>query len=253
MLHYEDTGGDKPVVLMVHGILMDLRIWRRQIAALRETHRVIAVDLAGFGKSAGTGKERLSDHITAIQKVLVALNVHDVTFVGWSMGGAIGLQMAATQAKRLGRLVLFGATPQLVADARFQDALPAERIGAIGKAFVEDFRQGSTAFGEICAPNDYKAAAFLTKVMTEGSHSFGIAALSNGQGQSQIDHLSQISIDSHVIHGTQDEVCLPKAAEYLAANIPGCTGQIKWINGAGHAAHLTHTTQFNAALESCLK
>lgn len=253
MLHFTDTGGDRPALLLVHGVLMNGTVWYRQVAAFQDTHRVITVDLAGFGRSEGSGEEMFSDHVRMIEEVLRHLDLQDVTYVGWSMGGAIGQVMGKIAPERLRRLILFGTTPQLVADERFDLALPPEAVGKLGSEFASDFRKGCAGFAETCAPDDPDAAAFLVKVMTGTDPTVGLVSLGKGGEQTQIDILSDIALETHVIHGTQDSVCLPSAGEFLAKHITGCAGPVLWVDGAGHAAHLTHAAGVNAALDRCLE
>lgn len=252
MLHFTDTGGDKPALLLVHGVLMNETTWHRQVAAFRDTHRVITVDLAGFGKSEGTGAEMFPDHVALIVEVLEHLDLNDVTFVGWSMGGAIGQVMGKIAPERLKRLVLFGTTPQLVADEAFIHALPPEAVEELGGVFASDFAAGCAGFAETCAPGDAETAAFLTGVMTGTDPGVGLASLGTGGAQSQINILSDIEVETHIIHGTEDAVCFPAAAEHLADCIAGSAGNVLWIKGVGHAGHLTQPAAFNEALQACL-
>jgi pimeloyl-ACP methyl ester carboxylesterase len=49
-IHYDDVGrGD--VVLLLHGLGLDLRMWDEQVPALAERYRVVRIDLHGFGRS----------------------------------------------------------------------------------------------------------------------------------------------------------------------------------------------------------
>lgn len=253
MLHYTDTGGDKPVLLLVHGVLMNETTWHMQVEAFRDTHRVITVDLAGFGKSAGTGDEMFPDHVAKTIEVMEHLNLNDATYVGWSMGGAIGQVMGKIAPSRLKRLILFGTTPQLVADETFPHALPPQVVEELGGIFASDFAAGCAGFAQTCAPGDSDTAAFLTDVMKGTDSSIGLASLGTGGIQSQVEVLSEITIETHIIHGTEDAVCSPAAAEYLASHIAGCDGSVRWIKGAGHAAHLTHHGVFNKVLHDCLE
>lgn len=54
-LHYEDTGGDGPVVILSHGFLMDGDMFEPQVAALRDSYRVITWDERGFGRTVFDG------------------------------------------------------------------------------------------------------------------------------------------------------------------------------------------------------
>lgn len=256
MLHYSDTdtgsGGDKPVLLFVHGVLMNETVWHKQVAAFKDTHRVITVDMAGFGKSPGTGAELFADHAQMIDDLLAHLDLKDVTYVGWSMGGAVGQVMAGMRPARLGRLVLYGTTPQLVADENFSDALPPEAVGELARLFESDYPKACAGFGDICAPNNAETAQFLTNIMMGTDPAVALPALASGGSQNQLGILDKITLDTHVIHGTEDTVCLPAAAAYLANNIAGCKDAVHWIETAGHGAHLSHADSFNEHLSECL-
>ena len=48
---YVDSGGEGPVLLFVHGLGSNLSLWRHSLDAFTDTHRVVALDLPGFGLS----------------------------------------------------------------------------------------------------------------------------------------------------------------------------------------------------------
>ena len=48
-LFYEDSGGDGPPVLLIHGLLMDRTMFAPQVEALRDRYRLITPDLRGHG------------------------------------------------------------------------------------------------------------------------------------------------------------------------------------------------------------
>ena len=86
-LYYEDHGSGPPVVLLA-GWPLDSRSWEPQLATLLDAgHRVILYDRRGFGRSsrptAGYDFDTLAEDLDA---VLVALDLHDVTLVGFSLG-----------------------------------------------------------------------------------------------------------------------------------------------------------------------
>jgi haloalkane dehalogenase len=107
-MHYVDVG-EGPVVLLVHGTPTWSFLYRRLIEALRDTHRVIAPDLLGFGLSDKPQTEavappRQAEHLQALVDHLAldrfTLGVHD-------FGGPIGLSLALDRPARIERLLLF--------------------------------------------------------------------------------------------------------------------------------------------------
>jgi len=104
---YEDTGGDGPVVVLLHGLAMDASLWRDVIADLRADHRCIAPTLP-FGahrvpmrRDAGLS---LDGHARLVAELLERLDLRDVTLVQNDLGYA---QITALEhGERIGRLVL---------------------------------------------------------------------------------------------------------------------------------------------------
>src|SRR5215470_14010581 len=87
-LYYEDHGSGSPVVL-IHGWPLSGASWEKQTAALLASgFRVITYDRRGFGKSSQPAGGYEYDTFAAdLSKVLSALDLRDVTLVGFSMGG----------------------------------------------------------------------------------------------------------------------------------------------------------------------
>jgi pimeloyl-ACP methyl ester carboxylesterase len=88
-LHVEDTGGSGRPVMLLHGWPMSSESWSAQVDALRGAgYRVITYDRRGFGRSGkklvGYTYETLSDDLAAL---IEALDLRDLTLVGFSMGG----------------------------------------------------------------------------------------------------------------------------------------------------------------------
>ena len=108
-LEYVDTGGDGPVIVMLHGALMDEYLWRDVVARLTPDHRCVIPVLPmgahrcplprGEGASPAAQAELVAD-------LLDQLGLDDVTLVGNDTGGAIAQLVAAHRPERIGRLVL---------------------------------------------------------------------------------------------------------------------------------------------------
>jgi pimeloyl-ACP methyl ester carboxylesterase len=95
-LHYYRTGGDKPPVLMIHGITDNGQCWTPLARALEGEYDVIMVDARGHGRSdvpaAGyTNAEHAADAAALIQ----ALGLEKPALIGHSMGAAISAFLAA--------------------------------------------------------------------------------------------------------------------------------------------------------------
>jgi pimeloyl-ACP methyl ester carboxylesterase len=97
-INYVDEGPrDAPALVFAHSMFFDHRMFAAQAAELSTHHRVIRYDLRGQGDSQRHPREALDfDTQTEDARQLIAeLALRDVTFVGNSMGGFIGLRLAA--------------------------------------------------------------------------------------------------------------------------------------------------------------
>lgn len=106
-LHVEDSGGKGPAIVFSHGLLWSTSMWRFQVAAFRDRYRCIAWDHRGQGKSevtaSGYDMDSLAEDATALIEQLGAAPAH---FVGLSMGGFVGMRIAARRPELLRSLVL---------------------------------------------------------------------------------------------------------------------------------------------------
>jgi len=104
---YADLGeGEIPLVL-IHGLSGYIPMWKKNIGALAARHRVIAVDLPGYGKS---DKPRASYSMSffaeTIRGLLDVLGVPKAVLVGHSMGGQVSMHVALQAPERVHALVL---------------------------------------------------------------------------------------------------------------------------------------------------
>jgi pimeloyl-ACP methyl ester carboxylesterase len=120
-LFYEEKGTGSPI-LLIHGFGTSTYTWRNIAPALAEKHRVIAVDLKGFGQSDKPMDDRYSvfDQAELLAQLIKDEDLRDLTVVGHSFGGGVAL-LLALEAKgdlkgRIKKLVLLDtiAYPQSI-------------------------------------------------------------------------------------------------------------------------------------------
>lgn len=101
-LFYEEKGQGSPV-LLVHGFGASTYTWRNIAPALAQDHRVIAVDLKGFGQSDKPFDERYSvfDQAELLKQLIIDNNLRDLALVGHSYGGGVVLVLALDEDPRL--------------------------------------------------------------------------------------------------------------------------------------------------------
>lgn len=105
--HYLDWGGEGPPMVLVHGLGGSAINWMSVAPALARRHRVVALDLAGFGETPPVdGAASMRAQLALLDRFLAAVANGPATLVGNSMGGVLSMMEAAEVPARVARLVL---------------------------------------------------------------------------------------------------------------------------------------------------
>jgi pimeloyl-ACP methyl ester carboxylesterase len=108
-VEYEDTGGRGPVMVMLHGLLMDSSQWRHLIADLRADYRCVAPTLplgAHRRPMRADADLSLPAQVRLVGEFLEGLDLSDVTLIGIDTGGGLAQIVAAERPERIARMVL---------------------------------------------------------------------------------------------------------------------------------------------------
>lgn len=157
-LHVEEQGAGPPLLLL-HGLGASTYSWRHVMPALARTHRVIALDLRGFGRSDKPFDQRYSaaDQASHVLAFIARRGLERVTLVGHSFGGAVALlttlELNARAPGTVGRLVLLDVP-----------AYPQQPT-----AFVEFLRRPVLPYALLSlVPPELATAAALTSERNDG-------------------------------------------------------------------------------------
>ncbi len=105
-IKYYDHGQGEPL-LLVHGLGAEADVWAYCLEPFSQTHRVIAPDLLGFGRSSKPLiNYRIRTFVEMLERFLQALGVPRISVVGHSMGGWISAAFAIQFPERVNKLVL---------------------------------------------------------------------------------------------------------------------------------------------------
>ena len=114
-------------------------IWKKVLAELAESFRVVAYDVRGSGRSdAPPGPYTVRGLADDLQALLVALGYERVALVGHSMGGGIALELAGSDPERVRAVVGVGAVAELPDQGRAGMSTRAETVEAEGMAAVAE-------------------------------------------------------------------------------------------------------------------
>lgn len=110
--HLAEAGSGEDAILCLHGWPQHWYLWRRVLPALADRHRVLALDLRGYGWSDaprdGYEKENMASDVLA---VLDELGLERVKLIGHDWGGWIGFLLSLREPQRVERFLALGVAP----------------------------------------------------------------------------------------------------------------------------------------------
>jgi pimeloyl-ACP methyl ester carboxylesterase len=233
--------GGSPIVL-IHCFTCAIDWWDRMLPLLDRDHRVIAVDLRGYGGSEKPASGySMEDQATFVAEALERLGVREATVVGHSLGGNVATALAEVPGDLVRRLVIVDQAPDesyesgglpFTAELSFVPVLgPAlwqvtpdfaikEGLGAafapgydVPDAFVEDFkRQTYTSYSSDGEEGDYSDSTPLDR------------------------RIRAVGIPLLAIFGAEDQIYDSREALAAYAKVPGAETAL--VAGAGHSPNV---------------
>lgn len=257
-LHVDDTGGNGRTVVLIHGWPLSGESWAHQVAAFEAAgHRVVTYDRRGFGRSdkplTGYSYDTLTEDLHA---VLEALDLNDVTLVGFSMGGGeVARYFTKYGAERLRSVVFAAAVPPYLLKTPGNPDGPLEAteaakmtagLTANQDTFYDDFTKNFFSVdGQLVVSEEERQAA-----LTLAHQAFKPAALEAMASFANTDFredLEKVTVPTLVIHGDGDAVVpFEGSGARTHAAIPG--SELHVIAGGPHGINASHPEEFNRVI-----
>jgi 3-oxoadipate enol-lactonase len=243
-----ETHGDGPAILLVHEGVADRRMWRGQVPVLARDHRVVAVDLRGFGETPNASGA--FSNVDDLREVLDELGIERATVVGGSFGAKVALGFAATHPERVERLVL---CPPVLPGWEWservrrgwqeeEEAFEAGDLDRATEAVLVLWVDGPNRGPEAVDPEVREL------VRTMQRHAFELPEPDPPPEPAPDPdvRLADVRMPTLVVVGDRDVEDFLAMAEAAAAGIPGARKVV--IEGAAHVIALEKPQEFNAAL-----
>jgi pimeloyl-ACP methyl ester carboxylesterase len=244
-IEYQDTGGEGPVVVLLHGLLMDASLWDEVIAGLPAGHRCVAPTLPlGAHRHAMHADADLS--LPGIARLaaefLERLDLQDVTLAGNDTGGALAQLLMADGEARIGRAVLVSCD----AFDNFPPGLTGRTLVLTGKLppvlfglFMQQMRMRVVrrlpiAFGWLTKRGDTATARWMRPVLTSSEvrrdtvRMLRAAAADTGFLLAAAERLPDFRRPALVAWAREDRVMPPEHGRRLAKLLP--QGQLAEID-----------------------
>jgi 3-oxoadipate enol-lactonase len=248
-IRFDDSGGDGPPVILSHGFLMDREMFAAQVDALAPEFRVITWDERGFGETEFDGRPfSYWDSANDCLGLLDHLGIDRAVVGGMSQGGFLSLRAALLAPERVRALVLIDTQ----AGVEDPERLPGYR--QMQQAWLDAGPGDELAetIANLIIGDPVLNETWIAKWRELPRESMSTPADCLFDRDDISDRLGEISCPVIVFHGTADQSIEMEKAEELCAGLSGCSGVVR-VEGAPHAANLTHPDRVNEPLVEFLR
>ena len=223
-IRYLDVGQGPPVVLL-HGFNATLNTWDPVVPELKENHRVLALDLRGFGWTERPEGQDYSPEGQArlVFEFLNQKGVDEAAVVAHSWGSSVALAMALKEPERVRRLALYSAWV-------FADQLPTffhwSRASGVGEVLFALFYRERPA--DKMATAFYDSSIMTQELVDETKEALrrpgalaGALEAARGQRFEEVEHLySKVDQPTLLLWGREDRVTRLGHGERLQTMLP---------------------------------
>ena len=255
---YYRFGHGSPVVLQT-GYRATVAEWDAAfLAALGKKHDVIVFDNRGVGRSQPGAVSFTAEDMAGDAAALIdALHLHDVTVVGWSMGGAIVQQLAIDRPAALRRIVLMNAPAPGRLGVPIPPGTAAVLSGAPGTTFASVMAVLFPPLALDAAQQCFRANMFspadygspdITATVTQGQS----ALLRDWAADDATEvALKAVQADTLIVGGAEDVVLPRKNSDALGALIAGA--RLEVVASAGHATMYQYPEALAALIDGFIE
>ena len=193
-------------MVLLHGIASSSATFQFLIPMLEADHRVIAIDLLGFGRSPApeTATYTIDEHVSAVARTIDSLKLRQqFVLVGHSMGSIIATRYAAQHQRRLRRLVLVSPpvylAPQAVGDWRDRTTMDLYlRLYDYLRANKEFTMAAAAGLARLSPIKD------AIEVSERNWRAFMLSLENSIQSQTTVADLSAVKVPVEVVYGALD-------------------------------------------------
>ncbi len=246
-----DGPEDGPVLLFLHGVGSDARVWAPQLLHFRARYRCVAWTMPGFGDSPRLPAMTWPGMTDAALELLDVLSIERATLIGHSLGGMIAQHFGAAHPDRLNALVLSGTSPSFGdpngawqkewVRARVEPLESSQKLADLGPAMIRG----------MMGPNDpdpggLTLALEALSVVSEKAFADAIRLTATFEGRAGLASLG--AVPTLCLAGEHDGNAPASMMARMAEKIPGAA--YVCLAGRGHLANLEDPAAYNAALEA---
>lgn len=264
---FVEAGSGEKTLLFIHGLSSNLQAWNKNISALKNDYRCIAVDLPGYGKST---KNRttysLADYAGFLNSFIDKKELKNVVLVGHSMGAQIAVHTVLAAPENFKSLVLvapagietFSGEEALAMKASYTPEIVA---GSTPEQIRNNFKMNFYSFPEDA---EFMVEERIAMKETDDMKIYSEVVVNNIHAmldEPVIERLSEIEIPVLMIYGKND-LLIPNKYFHPSQDVNSLIKdakerisalEVKLIDEAGHFVNFEKSDEVNKEIREFLQ
>jgi pimeloyl-ACP methyl ester carboxylesterase len=244
-----DVGDGRPLVLL-HGVCMSRHFFSRNIDALADRHRVIALDFRGHGASPSSeGGHSIAQYARDVRALIEQLGLQGAVLMGWSMGSLVAWEYQRQFAgdTRLAGVVIISQGPSDLSQDDWPNGIaePLE-LGTWLEAMQDDFRGFFAEFVPAMfktPPSQAEQTAMLDAICGIDPNA-GTLIVADQTLRDLRPAIPAMTLPHLLVWGTDEGVIKRASGAWLAESLPNATLHV--FEDSGHCPMWEEPARFNA-------
>jgi sigma-B regulation protein RsbQ len=245
---------DGPVMLFAHGFGCDQTMWRLITPSFEQTHKIVLFDYVGHGGSNRSAYEpkrysTLGGYATDILEICDELELGDVTLVGHSVSGMIGMLAAIRRPALFRSLVMVAPSPSYINDGDYRGGFSRDDINGLLDMIDSNYLGWASTMAPVIMDNKDRP-----ELSQELENSFCRTDPAIAKQFARVtflsDHRSDLPaspVPALVIQVKADAIAPTTVGDYLVSKMP--RSELALIDTVGHCPHLSAPTPTIAAIQ----
>jgi len=236
--------GEGPPVVLIHGGLLDHRLFDTQVQALSQDHTFVRYDLRGYGRSS-VPTDQPYRHCDDLIALLDALGFDDAVIGGESFGGTVSVDVALAYPERV-RGLIFDAAGPIMGWEWVEGFVAASALKLARTEGVDAAKAAFMALPLFTSILEVPEAAACLREMLDDYSGWHLQNRDPAEwaDPSAVERLGEIEVPALVVIGGRDVLDLRLMGDKLADDLPNAERHL--LDHVGHAPNMEDPDTFNA-------
>lgn len=236
------VGQGQEVIVLAHGFGSNQQTWKYVLPALQNKYRVLLFDYVGAGQSEheAYSTERystLQGYAQDVIDILDAYELEQITFIGHSISGAIGMLASLQRPNAFKKLIMIGSSACYLNDVGYTGGFHEEELGVLFQMMEMNFNGWASHLAPIVSSDEQSSKEVETAF--KGNDAAIAREFAEVTFRADVRaYLQQVKVPTVLLQSNDDFIVPIEASHYLHDHLP--QSELIFLNVRGHYPHISH-------------